>query len=120
MPRIGIDVGGTFTDIAVLDERGGLTSLKVLSTPADFSAAIHEALQRLVDGQTVVPAKVSGIVHASTVATNSIITGSGPRVGLITTEGFRDVLEIGRLRMPRLYDMEWSKPPPLVPRRLRK
>lgn len=119
MERIGVDVGGTFTDIVALDEDRGLTVLKVLSTPSDYSEAIQTGLWQLVQRGAITPGQVVSVVHAATVATNSVITGSGARVGLITTEGFRDVLEIGRLRMPRLYDMEWRKPRPLVPRYLR-
>jgi N-methylhydantoinase A len=120
LETIGVDVGGTFTDIAVL--RGGqrLAIVKVLSTPADYSDAIRDGIQSLIDPGVIRPESVQMVVHAATVATNSIITGSGAKVGLITTEGFRDVLEIGRLRMPRLYDMEWTKPTPLVPRFLRR
>jgi N-methylhydantoinase A len=120
MQRLGVDVGGTFTDIVVLDEDRGLTILKVLSTPSDYSEAICVALEQLIQRGELRPLDVAAVIHAYTVASNTVITRSGARVGLITTEGFRDVLEIGRLRMPRLYDMEWEKPRPLVPRYLRR
>lgn len=120
MQRIGVDVGGTFTDIAVLDSDRGLAILKILSTPSDYSQAICAGLTQLVQRGEVSPRDVLAVAHAYTVATNAVLTGSGAKVGLITTEGFRDVLEIGRLRMPRLYDMEWEKPRPLVPRSLRR
>ena len=119
MHSIGVDVGGTFTDIVAVDSGGRLSILKVLSSTGDYSDAICTGLEKMVRAGEVVPSEVRRLVHATTVATNAVITGTGAKVGLITTEGFRDVLEIGRLRYPRLYDMEWDKPPPLVPRRLR-
>ena len=119
MHSIGVDVGGTFTDIVAVDSDGCLSILKVLSSTGDYSDAICTGLEQMVRAGKVVPSEVRRFVHASTVATNAVITGTGAKVGLITTEGFRDVLEIGRLRYPRLYDMEWDKPPPLAPRRLR-
>jgi len=118
--KVGIDVGGTFTDIVTLDSRNGFTIAKVLSSPADYSAAIQAGLQQLIRDGSLRPGEVVSVIHAFTVATNAVLTGKGARVGLITTEGFRDVLEIGRLRMPKLYDMEWEKPRPLVPRYLRR
>lgn len=120
MQSIGVDVGGTFTDIAVVDSDGRLAIHKVLSTSTDYSDAICAGLEHLVGTQTVTPREVRHVAHAATVATNTVITRTGARVGLITTEGFRDVLEIGRLRYPRLYDMDWDKPVPLVPRHLRR
>ena len=119
MHSIGVDVGGTFTDIVAVDSAGRLSILKVLSSTRDFSDAICSGVEQMVRDGEVVPGEVRRFVHASTVATNAVITGTGAKVGLITTEGFRDVLEIGRLRYPRLYDMDWDKPPPLAPRRLR-
>lgn len=119
MHSIGVDVGGTFTDIVAVDSAGRLSILKVLSSTRDFSDAICSGVEQMVRAGEVVPGEVRRFVHASTVATNAVITGTGAKVGLITTEGFRDVLEIGRLRYPRLYDMDWDKPPPLAPRRLR-
>ena len=120
MQKIGVDVGGTFTDIAVVDSAGRLAIHKVLSTSADYSDAICEGVAHLVDTGAITPAEVRHVAHAATVATNTVITRTGAKVGLITTEGFRDVLEIGRLRYPRLYDMDWDKPVPLVPRNLRR
>jgi len=119
MQRIGIDVGGTFTDIVVLDSERGLSALKILSTPEDYSEAIGTGLEHALRTCELDPGATRSVVHAFTVATNALLTDTGATVGLITTEGFRDVLEIGRLRMPRLYDMDWDKPRPLVPRRLR-
>ncbi|MGI9335984.1 MAG: hydantoinase/oxoprolinase N-terminal domain-containing protein, partial [Gammaproteobacteria bacterium] len=119
MQSVGVDVGGTFTDIATVDADGRLAILKVLSTSGDFSDAIVSGVEQMVRAGDVVPGEVRRLVHAATVATNTVITRTGAKVGLITTDGFRDVLEIGRLRYPRLYDMEWEKPPALVPRHLR-
>ncbi|MEO8302063.1 MAG: hydantoinase/oxoprolinase family protein, partial [Rhizomicrobium sp.] len=117
--RIAIDVGGTFTDLVISGADGTARTLKLLSTPDDYSRAIADGLQRLfADGKSD-PAAVGSLVHAFTVATNALLTGNGARVALLTTRGFRDVLEIARLRMPQLYNMDWDKPKPLVPRRLR-
>ena len=117
--RIAIDVGGTFTDLVVSHSDGSARTLKLLSTPDDYSRAIADGLGRLFADGAMDPRSVSTLAHAFTVATNALLTGNGARVGLITTRGFRDVLEIARLRMPQLYNMDWDKPKPLVARRLR-
>ena len=114
--RIGIDIGGTFTDLVFLEEKGDVSTRKVLSTPEDYSRGIVSGLST---GIGIDPHGITQLMHGTTVATNAILEGKGARVGLITTLGFRDVLEIRRLRMPALYDIRWQKPPPLVPRRLR-
>jgi len=119
MHRIAIDVGGTFTDLVVSHADGSARTLKLLSTPQDYSLAIADGLDRLLRDGAVDPGSVGSLVHAFTVATNALLTGKGARVALLTTKGFRDVLEIARLRMPQLYNMDWDKPKPLVPRRLR-
>ncbi|MBB5695420.1 hydantoinase/oxoprolinase family protein [Muricoccus pecuniae] len=120
MLRIGFDVGGTFTDFTVHDTRdGGLRHFKVPSTPADPSEAIGTGLRALI-GEFGLPAGEIGFVgHGTTVATNMVIERRGVRTGLITTRGFRDVLEIGRQTRPHLYDYAVAKPPPLIPRALR-
>jgi N-methylhydantoinase A len=117
--RIGIDIGGTFTDIALCDEAGRVDIRKVASTPDDYSRGIAEGLAALVGEMGIDPAAITGIVHATTVATNTILEMKGARTGLVTTAGFRDVLEMRRLRIPVLYDLAYDKPPPLVPRHLR-
>ena len=117
--RIAIDVGGTFTDLVVSSLDGSARTLKLLSTPDDYSRAIADGLSRLFEDGAIDPAGVGSLVHAFTVATNALLTGKGAKVALLTTAGFRDVLEIARLRMPQLYNMDWDKPRPLVPRRLR-
>lgn len=110
---VGVDTGGTFTDF-VLVQDGGVRVHKVLSTPDDPSRAILRGLADLgVEGD------LSALVHGSTVATNAVLERKGARTGLITTAGFRDVLEIGRQTRPKLYDLRVEKEPPLVPRALR-
>src|SRR6478735_12164602 len=116
--RIGIDIGGTFTDLVFLDPDGRVLRAKVLSTPDDYSQGIAEGLAQAMRAGLDVPA-IAQIMHGTTVATNALLEGKGARVALLTTKGFRDVLEIRRLRMPVLYDIRWRKPEALVPRRLR-
>lgn len=119
MHQIGIDVGGTFTDLVVADSRTGIHTLKVLSTPDDYSRGILDGVRQMAGAEVLCPGEIDRLVHAFTVATNALLTRTGAKVGLITTQGFRDVLEIGRLRMPQLYNMDWDKPVPLVRRALR-
>ncbi|MDE2997675.1 MAG: hydantoinase/oxoprolinase family protein [Gemmatimonadota bacterium] len=114
--RIGIDIGGTFTDVVAVHEDGRVALCKLPSTPGDYGRAIVDGVNRVAEGSGV---DVQEVIHGTTVATNAVLGGTGARTGLITTRGFRDVLEIGRLRMPRLYDLSWEKPRPLVPRYLR-
>ncbi len=120
MYRIGIDVGGTFTDFTMIDEGTGQVHFhKVPSTPHDPSEAIAQGIAGLLADQGVAPAQVSHVGHGTTVATNLIIERKGARVGLITTRGFRDILEIGRQTRPHLYDYGVGKPPVAVPRQFR-
>src|SRR6266567_425196 len=109
----GIDTGGTFTDIVLLQD-GRLRVFKVLSTPDDPSRAILDGLRQL---DALNDLRV--LVHGSTVATNAVLERKGVSNGLITTAGFRDVLEIGRQTRPKLYALNVQKEPPLVPRPLR-
>jgi N-methylhydantoinase A len=117
--KIGVDIGGTFTDLVIARDDGLTQTRKVPSTPDDYSRGIAVALQALVAELATKPDRITGIVHATTVATNAILEYKGARTGLLTTAGFRDVLEMRRLRIPVLYDLQYDKPPPLVPRRLR-
>ena len=117
--RIGVDIGGTFTDIVLLGPEGRLSVRKVSSSVDDYARAIVEGLAVALDEAGLTAADVADIRHGATVASNAILERKGARVGLIGTAGFRDVLEIRTLRMPRLYDLAWEKPKPLVPRRLR-
>src|SRR2546425_3348874 len=107
---VGVDTGGTFTDLVLLQE-GEIRVHKVLSTPGDPSQAILQGLSDLG-----VRENLSTLVHGSTVATNAVLEHKGVRTGLITTAGFRDVLEIGRQTRPKLYELRVQKEPPLVPR----
>lgn len=117
--RLGVDIGGTFTDIVLISAGGEIFSKKILSTPPDYSEGIESGVAALLDELGVAAADIDEFVHATTVATNTIIERKGARVGLLTTRGFRDVLEIARFRTPRLYDLHYRKPDPLVERRLR-
>lgn len=118
--RIGIDVGGTFTDVVLFDGRSGRTVfVKVPSTPADPAEGILWGVLRALAEAGARPDEVGYFAHGSTVATNALLEGRGARVGLVTTAGFRDLLEIGRQTRPHLYDLQVDKPQPLVPRDLR-
>ena len=117
--RVAADVGGTFTDIACLSADGELCTCKVPSTPADYALAVLEGIQALTRDLGVDPGDYAEVSHASTVATNTILEGKGARTALVTTAGFRDVLELRRIRVPRLYEPLYEKPAPLVPRRHR-
>jgi N-methylhydantoinase A len=109
--RLGVDVGGTFTDLVVLDE-GRLRVTKVLSTPSNQSVGVMAAWQ----AAGVDAGDIAAFAHGMTVATNALLERRGARTALVTTEGFRDVIEIGRQHRPRLYDLGAHPPPPLVPR----
>src|SRR3954447_9649990 len=115
--RIGADIGGTFTDVAYVNADGHLAVHKLASTPPDFGRAVADVIAELhaagaADASTEV-------IHGTTVATNAILERRGARTALITTAGFRDVLELRRARSPELYDALYTPPPPLVPRRWR-
>ena len=117
-PVVGVDVGGTFTDLVLFDpDRGALEVSKVPSTPADQSRGVVEGLERMLPDLS----RLERLIHGTTVATNTLLEGTGAGVALITTAGFRDVLEIGRTRrmLPSVYDTTFVRPPPLVPRPLR-
>ena len=112
--RLGVDVGGTFTDLVALSDRGVTTS-KVPSTPRDQSVGVMNAIEASeIDAGAVV-----ALAHGMTVATNALLERRGARTALVTTEGFRDVLEIARQNRPSLYDLAQDRPPALVPRELR-
>ena len=111
---LGVDVGGTFTDV-VLETGEGLASVKVPTTEADQSEGVMAGIRAACDRAGVDPGDVDRFRHASTVATNALIEGEGATVALVTTEGFADVLEIGRQDRPALYDLSARRPDPLVP-----
>jgi N-methylhydantoinase A len=117
--RIGVDIGGTFTDIVLLADDGRVHTRKVSSSVDDYARAIAEGLAALFDDLGLGGEQIAEVRHGTTVASNAILEQKGALTGLITTKGFRDVLEIRNLRMPRLYDIAWTKPPPLVERFLR-
>jgi N-methylhydantoinase A len=136
--RVGVDIGGTFTDIVFLDTHGRIQTKKVPSSVDNYARAIVEGMRELLGDPDVRQARtivnhvhdlmttsgvagrdVAEIVHGTTVGANAILELRGAKTGLITTRGFRDVLEIRRIRMPRLYDLRWEKPRPLVERYLR-
>ena len=115
--RLGVDIGGTFTDATLVDEASGRVHIcKLSSTPADPSEGFLRITSRILDQAGVPPGAVSYVVHGTTVATNSIIEGRLAPTGFVTTEGFRDLLEIQRQIRASLYDVHFEKPPPLVPR----
>ena len=117
--RVGIDIGGTFTDIVFLNSEGRLFTKKVPSSVDNYARAIVEGMAEVFDEASITPKDIRELRHGTTVASNAILELKGARVGLITSAGFRDVLEIRTLRMPRLYDLAWEKPPSLVERYLR-
>lgn len=117
--RLGIDIGGTFTDATLINEfTGEIRIAKVSSTPRDPSIGFLEATYRILREAKIAPREVRYVVHGTTVATNAIIEGKVASTAFITTEGFRDMLEIQRQIRPSLYDLQFEKPKPLVPRYL--
>jgi len=117
--RIGADIGGTFTDIVVIVGGEDVYTAKVLSTPDDYGRAILQGVGAIVDRLGTAGDAVEEVVHATTIVTNAVLEKRGVETGLLTTEGFRDVLELRRIRAPRMYDLHWDKPAPLVSRRHR-
>src|SRR5215210_8671265 len=117
--RVGVDIGGTFTDIVLLGSDGAIHTKKISSSVGNYAQAIVDGLSEVFGETGLSGSSIEEIRHGTTVASNAILEHKGARVGLITTKGFRDVLEIRTLRMPKLYDLEWTKPPPLVERYLR-
>ena len=118
--RIGVDSGGTFTDVCLFDEESGRVAVwKVSSTPADPSNAVANGVREGLVEVAASAAAVSYFGHGTTVATNALIQHRGATTALITTEGFRDLLEIGRQRRPHLYDLQADKPSTLVARAFR-
>jgi N-methylhydantoinase A len=116
--RLGVDIGGTFTDAVLIDEESGSVMIeKVPTTPRDFSEGFLHATRRLSDKADVGPTLLSFIVHATTVATNAVLSQRGAQAGLLATEGFQDVLEIARQVRYELYNLQTEKPAPLIPRR---
>ncbi|HWT36721.1 MAG TPA: hydantoinase/oxoprolinase family protein [Paraburkholderia sp.] len=117
--RIGVDIGGTFTDLVLLDDKGYVTFTKVSSTPAAPEEAVLTGVQRILEQAGMRTSDVTEVLHGTTVGSNTMLQKVGAKCGLITTKGFRDVLEIGRVRTPTMFDLSWDKPVPLVERRYR-
>jgi N-methylhydantoinase A len=118
--RVGIDIGGTFTDFLLIDSASGSFAVhKALTTPQDPSVAVLDGLKTLLDSAGVAPSAVTQIVHGTTLVTNALIERKGAVTGLLTTRGFRDAVEIGREHRYDLYDLFIDLPEPLVPLYLR-
>ena len=118
--RLGVDVGGTFTDLVLVGPDGRSVTRKVLSSTGNYAEAIVEGTRALLAAAGREADGIAEVIHGTTVATNAILERRGARTGLLTTAGFRDLLEIGRLRLARLYDLRFERPAPLVPRRWRR
>ena len=115
--RIGVDSGGTFTDVCMFDEETGHYSVwKLSSTAADPSQAIADGAREIIQRFEGLDPQVSFFGHGTTIATNALIQGRGARAGLLTTNGFRDLLDLARQRRPHLYDLQTDKPTALIPR----
>jgi N-methylhydantoinase A len=117
--RIAADVGGTFTDVVLIDESGRIHAHKVPSTPPDFERAVGDAADYLLRQTQTGGAAVDDVAHGTTVATNAVLERTGAHTALITTGGFRDVLELRRIHCPQLYNLFFDKPPQLVERERR-
>lgn len=120
--RLGIDVGGTFTDLVLIDDnRGQIHYTKTLTTPRNPAVGVMTGIEKILTLANASAHEIAYIAHGTTIGTNALIEHTGAKVGLITTQGFRDVLEIARIERPDagLYDINVDLPPPLVPRYLR-
>jgi len=117
--RLGVDTGGTFTDLCLVDETTGRIEVaKVSSTPENPADAVINGIKKLITEKNLKPGRISFLIHGTTVATNALLEGKGAPTALITTAGFEDVLLIGRQSRPRLYDFWAQRPTPIVPRSL--
>lgn len=117
--KLGVDVGGTFTDVVGINGAGEVFFAKTPSTPQDQSIGVLNGIRILLEQMGAPADSVTSVAHGTTVATNTLLERNGAVTALITTEGFRDVLHIGRQSRPELYDLHARKPEPLIPRRLR-
>ena len=119
--KIGVDVGGTFTDVCMFDQdTGEVFVYKLPSTPADPSEAIGKGVRDILDLYDVSPAAVSAMVHGTTVATNATLERKGAKTAIITTKGFRDLIELARQTRASLYDVQVEKPVPIIYRNMRR
>lgn len=119
MARIGVDIGGTFTDLVLLEGGGAIHFTKVPSTPAKPEEAVLTGIRQITATAGIPVGNVAEVVHGTTVGSNTLLQKVGAKCGLITTKGFRDVLEIGRVRTPSMFDLSWEKAVPLIARRYR-
>jgi len=118
--RIGVDIGGTFTDLVVFDDvTGDFAVGKTLTTPRDPSLAVETLVLETLERERISPSDVQQLIHGTTLVTNAIIERTGSRTALFATEGFRDSIEIRRENRYELYDLMLEMPQPLVPRYLR-
>jgi len=117
--KVGVDVGGTFTDIVFLGSDGTMFIKKVSSTPPNYSQGIIDGIKGVLSQNGLNGESIEEIIHGTTVVTNTILELKGAKTGLITTKGFGDILEIGRSRRPEAYNLSWTKPPTIIPRYLR-
>ena len=118
--RVGVDIGGTFTDLALADDATGALRLhKVPTTPLDPAEGALQGLEELCRGADIAPGDIASLVHGSTLVANAIIGRAGARTGLLTTRGFRDILEMAKEQRYDIYDLFLQYPTPLVPRRWR-
>ncbi len=117
--RLAVDTGGTFTDLCVVDqEMGSLAVSKVPSTPANPALAVIDGIEKLAGEGKITAEGIQFLLHGTTVATNALLEHKGAETALITTQGFEDILQIGRQNRPELYDFWARRPPPIVPRHL--
>jgi len=117
--RVGVDIGGTFTDLAILDDVGIVAVGKTLTTQREPAAGVESVLRRTLAEHRLAASDITSVVHGTTLITNALIERRGARTALLTTDGFRDVLEMGREHRYELYDLGLELPRPLVPRHLR-
>ena len=117
--RLSVDVGGTFTDIVIFDDEKKLIhTTKVHSTPADSSIGIENGIKKICKQLGISPEEITYFIHGTTVATNALLERKGARTALVTTKGFRDILEIARQSRPDLYNFWVQRPTPPIPRYL--
>lgn len=119
--RIGVDTGGTFTDVVIYDDESGeIRTTKTPSTPPDFDRGVLNGIDKILERTDATGESIEFLSHGTTVGTNAVLENEIPNLGLITNEGLRDVLEIGDQTRPELYNLQTDKPPHLIPRYLRK
>jgi N-methylhydantoinase A len=116
MIRVATDIGGTFTDLVYVTSEGEVGTAKSHTTPAQFEKGVMD----VIEAKHISPNEFVSFVHGTTIVINAITERKGAKVALLTTEGFRDILEIGRGTRPDYFDLQYPKPKPFVPRYLRR